>query len=392
MKFFISLFFFLGSILALWLIRYQILEGYKNFILFCLPTKKSFPLYDNDEVPSLPLSATSLEAVQQVKQLIASSKLKLVETTCICGSTKGECLTNKDRYGFPIPSLLCHECSMVRSKFIFDEEGLASFYRYFYRAIYSNGPEGISALFKGQEQQGKGFLKRLTTLGLIDNINNVFEIGAGAGEILKPFADKGKIVAGCDFDPEYIAFGKDKGIELLTGDFKDCNEKIKGADLIIMSHVLEHLINPLQSLQEIGASLKEGSYLFIQVPGIFNMEGYGNPILYFQNAHIFSFHEKYLKTLLQAAGFNIIFSDENCNIVANKIQPKPQQVPSHAFHQLAPEASKIKAYIQQIHHLNTHGFYFLKKFISTLENGWYFVKTPLRKFIHPIKHGLNNGI
>lgn len=391
MKFFISIIFIFGTILALWLIRHQVLLLYRNFILHYLPNKKIFPLYNNDDFVSAQVSANSLKAIQQVKALIATSKLNLVETTCICGSVEGECLLEKDRYGFFVPSLLCHECSMVRSKFIFDEEGLITFYQDFYRAIYSDGTTGVAALFKGQEQQGKGFLKRLTSLGLIDNIKTIFEIGAGAGGILKPFSDAGKKVAGCDFDQEYIAFGRNAGIELFRGDFKEFSRELRNADLIIMSHVLEHLVNPLKSLQEIEAFLKKGSYLFIQVPGIFNMEGYGDPILYFQNAHVFNFHEQYLKTLLKAAGFSIIFSDENCNVVATKTCTELGQITPQVFQDLAQHAPRIKAYIQQIHHLNTYGFYSLAKFISTLEAALYVAKNPLRKVACSIKSGFKNG-
>ncbi|MHA1250529.1 MAG: class I SAM-dependent methyltransferase [Candidatus Helarchaeota archaeon] len=71
-------------------------------------------------------------------------------------------------------------------------------------------------------------------------------------------------------------------------------------DLIIMSHILEHLPNPKEYLMKVKKCLKDKGILFIEVPN--------QDFLYLENLglHLLSFNPKALKYLLKSIGFHII--------------------------------------------------------------------------------------
>jgi hypothetical protein len=83
---------------------------------------------------------------------------------------------------------------------------------------------------------------------------------------------------------------------------------------------MEHYLSPLSELQKNIQKVKKGGYLLIEVPGIFHTPiNYFNPILYFQNAHVFDcYYCDYLINMFQQLGLDIIYSDERCTFICKK--------------------------------------------------------------------------
>ena len=104
----------------------------------------------------------------------------------------------------------------------------------------------------------------------VTSIKTVFEIGCGDGCNLLPFYFAGKDVCGCDFDERCLDMGRGYGLNLLLGDISVLEAQKKTADLIILSHVLEHFIDLNKALSRLRNLLSEGGYIYIEVPGIFN--------------------------------------------------------------------------------------------------------------------------
>ena len=97
-----------------------------------------------------------------------------------------------------------------------------------------------------------------------------------------------------------------------------------GTKLFILSHVLEHVFNPLETLKEIRLLMNSGDFLFIAVPGINRVtEGdYKNDLRrYFHIAHVTDFSATTLNNVANYAGFKSINIDEEINglFIANKI-------------------------------------------------------------------------
>ena len=73
----------------------------------------------------------------------------------------------------------------------------------------------------------------------------IFEFGCGDGGILFALKQLGCDVYGNDFDSKTVEFGRSKGLTLELGD-EYTLKKYGQADIIILSHVLEHIKNPIK--------------------------------------------------------------------------------------------------------------------------------------------------
>ena len=110
---------------------------------------------------------------------------------------------------------------------------------------------------------------------------------------------------GADYDEEMVAYGCSQGMELEHGG----PELLAGrepADIIILSHVLEHIPDPLGFLGRIRPALKQNGMMLVEVPTLefIARGGYNHNLFsYFQIAHIFDFSINTLCYTLERAGF-----------------------------------------------------------------------------------------
>lgn len=322
-----------------------------------------FPLYQNDDIVSIDLKHTNIENIIRLKDAISNKDLKLVENHCLCDRNRQETdvvISEKDRYGLPIPQILCSKCGLIRSKFVFDKESNNVFYAKYYRGIYAQNSETpMESLWADQYCRGKSVLRLIESVVELSEINHVVEIGTGMGGILMPFKEMGKFVKGYDFDKDYIEYGKEKGLDLYCGDFYDYTIG-QSFDLLILSHVFEHFLNPLYELRRILDKIKVGKYVYIEVPGIFNIDkAYNTPILYFQNAHTYNYFKDYLVEIFESFGLRVVYGDEICRFVVQRISGQIPDVHEINSDKLTIYPSMIKKYLFIIKHKKIHNFVLL---------------------------------
>ncbi|MDR1021813.1 MAG: class I SAM-dependent methyltransferase, partial [Prevotellaceae bacterium] len=151
----------------------------------------------------------------------------------------------------------------------------------------------------------------------LSKLENIVEIGCGAGGILVPFKEIGKTVSGCDFDKDYLEYGKQKGLNLIYGSSDQIQNN--SADLVILSHVMEHLLHPIDEMKAIIGKIKPEKYILVEVPGIFRIaNAYFNPILYFLNAHYYYYYYYYLRVFFTQLGLKVLYGDEQCTVICQK--------------------------------------------------------------------------
>lgn len=283
-------------------------------------SKEGFPLWHNDGKPAASFSKWNRANVTILHNTIKNGSLHLVENHCLCKNEhpeKDTIVSEKDRFGLPIPQVLCSKCGLIRSAVVFDEKSNNFFYEKYYRGVYtSNCPSNV--FFQKQTETGEAAINLIKEHVDFDKIATVVEIGCGAGGILLPFKNAGKTVTGYDFDEKYLKYGQEKGLNLFYGDFYSQTED-NSCDLIIMNHVFEHLLSPLDELKKLLPKLKTNGYIYFEVPGIYCISWcYPDPLTYFQNAHVYNFYEQQLKILFQMFGIKVIYSDERCTFICQK--------------------------------------------------------------------------
>ncbi|HAM96755.1 MAG: Methyltransferase domain protein [candidate division WS6 bacterium GW2011_GWC1_36_11] len=259
-----------------------------------------------------------------VKKL-ASGEYKTKEHKCLCGENKSLKIGNLDRYGLPLNTVMCLNCGLVRSDPYYDAKTLKSFYEIEYRSLYTGSESANESFFEDQIALGKRIIEYLEReLDLSLDGKKVFEVGCGAGGILKAFKLENCDVYGCDYGEEYLKRGRKEGIKLVEGDSTNLKQFGK-ADLIILNHVLEHFLNSEEELSLIGSLLAKDGLLYVSVPGLLShRKSYGSLKWYLQNAHVYSFYLSSLEYLMNKVGFRKVCGNEKIRSVFvkdNNVQP-----------------------------------------------------------------------
>ena len=249
------------------------------------------------------LSSIQKEARAQFLEKVEKGEYRLRENRCLCGSSGGYVVAGHDRYGIDLITVLCSKCGLLRSDPYYTQETLSSFYAQEYRRLYSNEKKCSQTFFEDQNSIGTRVLDRINTEV---KGRTVFEIGCGAGGILKVFQDAGAEVSGCDYDQDYLEFGRQQGLELLHGGISAMKRSTR-ADIVILNHVLEHVVEPGFFLKQIRAVMKEDALLYLSVPCIETIpEWYEYDLYtYLQNAHVFNYSCVTIVSLLKSTGFSL---------------------------------------------------------------------------------------
>jgi SAM-dependent methyltransferase len=262
------------------------------------------------------LTDTEEKAKEELLTHIKERKYTFQKLVSLCGGTEDKVISHTDRYGIPMRLVISTNSGLMRADPYFDEKSLSLFYQNEYRDLYSSGT-GVRQYFDNQAKRGKEIYDYLDALGLLEERSTVVEIGCGAGGILYYFQQKGFDCYGCDYGKSYINYGKTKGVtHLFEGGFETLIRKTK-ADILILSHVLEHIVDPVHFLTEIKSTiLSDNGIVFIAVPGmLYNHPGYDNILSLFCQAHVYYFTAGTLDFVCAKAGLERIEGNEKVQAV-----------------------------------------------------------------------------
>jgi 2-polyprenyl-3-methyl-5-hydroxy-6-metoxy-1,4-benzoquinol methylase len=95
----------------------------------------------------------------------------------------------------------------------------------------------------------------------------LFDAGCGDGSFLQAMKRQGWRGGGMDFDAAAVAAGKERyGLDLLVGDFVTAELDEHDFDAVTMSHVIEHVPDPIAAMSKCRKLLRPGGRLVITTP------------------------------------------------------------------------------------------------------------------------------
>ncbi|MFT3809198.1 MAG: class I SAM-dependent methyltransferase [Micropepsaceae bacterium] len=133
----------------------------------------------------------------------------------------------------------------------------------------------------------------------------LYEIGCATGLHLHQFRKEGWSVSGCD--PSSLAAQQACDIyeiDVDAGDEASCLPRQSDLDIVMISHVLEHLFDPLAAVKRAHAALADDGLIVLEVPCAIAPELL--PPGWFSFEHLHYFSPETLMALLGAAGFEVI--------------------------------------------------------------------------------------
>jgi SAM-dependent methyltransferase len=96
----------------------------------------------------------------------------------------------------------------------------------------------------------------------------ILDIGCGNGDFLAVAQDLGYCAIGLDPDPKAVAVARAGGLDARCGSVPGSREAPHGFTHVFMSHVLEHLDDPVAALREAQSLLAPGGRLWLSLPSL----------------------------------------------------------------------------------------------------------------------------
>jgi 2-polyprenyl-3-methyl-5-hydroxy-6-metoxy-1,4-benzoquinol methylase len=202
--------------------------------------------------------------------------------------------------------LFCNDCNVGTTFPQPPEEALAKLYSAgSYRLItggrFNRIVESWIGLFRSlRKRRIKKFVPR----------GRIFDIGCGRGLFLHVMKRDGWEVTGFEIDQETaLAVSKTYDIPVLYGDIYASNLPDATFDVITLNHVLEHLRNPSETIQECHRLLKQGGLLVISVPNFHSLQARAGKKVWFHldlPYHLYHFTEKGLLQLIEKTSFRTV--------------------------------------------------------------------------------------
>lgn len=251
--------------------------------------------------------------------------------------------------------LYCQNCEIYFLENIPDQNKIDNYYKKEYYRHSNKIAYFLKNIFRKFRSVNQ--FKYITSMVNIKN-KKILEIGACDGLLLNYFK-KNNTVNGLEYSPVYKNIAKQKyNIDLIDKNFFEINDKF---DLIIMSHVIEHLPDMDLTVLKLKSLLNDNGHIFIEVPNspqpVEREESYVNN--YLNTSHIYNFTEKSLKNIFIKYNFRIISFDRFFYNFPNSYDHKKQEEIAKIF--LNGSDIKIKYILSII-------FYLIKNIITPIKS------------------------
>jgi len=140
------------------------------------------------------------------------------------------------------------------------------------------------------------------------NSRKIFDVGAAAGIALNELKNCGFEVSGLEISRAGVMLAEKLfDIKLIQSNIEKYSEKIN-CDVLIMTDVLEHTINPIDTLKKICNLLDSGAGIIIEAPNYssFYRKLIGSHWVGFNKFHNYHFNDRVLTNILENVGFEVI--------------------------------------------------------------------------------------
>jgi SAM-dependent methyltransferase len=278
-------------------------------------------------------------ALQDLKQELQAGALTFFYQACPCGEESEHFgVANQDRYGLAVNYVCCKNCGLVRLFPNMNETSWRKFYERNYpvlrNSIDKSAPGNYEVLFAQEVKEGKRIFKSphmQIERSTHTTRPKLLDVGCGYGGMVQLASEHGYDGYGCDYDPNAVGFAVSKGLDIRLGGIEQFAKEHEQFDLIIMSHVLEHVTEPSVFLKSAAELLKPGGHIYIELPGYreISFARYrGNLLRYLRIFHPFNFDLEALTILARQSRLELKEGNEWIQAWFHKEHGKPDFCPA----------------------------------------------------------------
>ena len=236
----------------------------------------------------------------------------MIEKCCICEKESKDvfALKFKDLIGSGASEYIqhigqCDNCGFIFTKNPFSDEQLEQRYKKLSKFEYDDTHYDyvINDIYKQQCIRQKNFIDE--AIGE-DGYDSVFEVGGASGYNLGYYQKKGKKVYGVEPSLLNCKLAKQTyDVDMFNGMFDEYlkNDRNDKFDIVFLSMVLEHIVNPYSFMKE--CSKITNKYIYIEVPTL-DYKVAEEPYGMFCEEHVNIFTRESLTILMNKVGFEVV--------------------------------------------------------------------------------------
>jgi 2-polyprenyl-3-methyl-5-hydroxy-6-metoxy-1,4-benzoquinol methylase len=206
----------------------------------------------------------------------------------------------------PLRYVVCEGCGFVFQNPTLDDDELGKMYAQDYRA--ETPPD---TYMSDQRHNGEVLYQWIDKrIGRSLSQRRLLDIGCAAGAWVAVFQRRGWEASGIDANPKWVRWGRaNLGADLHDGFYGSQAFPEQTFSLILWSHIIEHLPDPLTMLQAIRDHLDDDGYLFIGTPDVLRPPVPRTYPDLLAGPHVGLYSARTLTRLLSRAGFTVRYLD-----------------------------------------------------------------------------------
>ena len=202
--------------------------------------------------------------------------------------------------GVNLEYAICRWCGLVFLPLRFSDDDLNVFYREEYRK--ANSGDAAPILFSIEEQKLRARYLKDTVISQLKTIRSHLDVGCSTGELLFAVRSAYPEIKSVGIEPSnaYRERCIQNGLEVYAtiDDLKASNPEC--FYFVSMSHVLEHIPNPVEYLSMIKTDLLcSNGFLLLEVPNLLGHSSY-------EVSHLTCFYEKTIRDVLWLSGYKVV--------------------------------------------------------------------------------------
>lgn len=208
---------------------------------------------------------------------------------------------------------ICEKCGFVFVSPTIAENELSDYYAYmslYDMSIYQFTDHNSLSQRINRYQRIFTFINDYIKKSLPE-LSHVLDIGCSTGYLLSLFKTNGYKVMGIDPSSKCKEIAlQEYGINVRTGTLDTIQIQNEKYDIIILSHVLEHIVDLSYFILKLKSILSPKGIIYIEVPDVQNIN---LPFGYFSFEHVNYFSKSSLKNLMAKNGLNPEAFGKSCN-------------------------------------------------------------------------------
>ena len=208
-------------------------------------------------------------------------------------------------FGFPLVYYQCDNCGLIFQSAKESRAADPEFYAETYRQIYQSSEEPTEKDLCVQQKRADHLVSLVESRTSLKPVR-ALDIGASTGILLKSLQRAfGCEVVGVELGDAYRAYAERSGLKMYPSLEDLAADNPKKFDFVSLVHVLEHLPDPVSTLQHIRHELLSADgLLLLEVPNFYAHDSY-------ELAHLTCFTPHTLRETARQAGYEVSFLENH---------------------------------------------------------------------------------